>query len=215
MKILSNILYAGIVINEVAWMGSPVENVGQNNWWRLEWIELYNNGDIVELLNGWALELYRDKLDFKISLQGNIPPKGYYLIGASDKIKNIDLNYANLAGKFVNSGQRVVLKNSAGQIVDEIDARSSWPAGDNETKRTLERVPSGFQTSAEIGGTPRAPNSAGIQLQQIRNSNIEIRNKSQILNSKFELLNSPVIPACALAGVSAAVLLLVRRRMRR
>ena len=120
----------GIVINEIAWMGSMVEGVDPKQNWRYEWLELYNNADTVGMLDGWMLELYRDKLDFRISLQGTIEAKGYFLIGASDKIQGLDLNYKNLGGKFNNSGQRVLLKNSAGEIVDEVDATKGWPAGD-------------------------------------------------------------------------------------
>lgn len=200
-----------VVINEVAWMGTSVAGVEQNNWWRYEWVELYNNGDIVELLNGWTLELYRDTLDFRIPLEGAINPRGYFLVGASDKILNLDLNYTNLAGKFVNSGQKIVLKNRAGEIVDEIDARSGWPAGDNETKRTLERVQKGFQTSADVGGTPRGRNSSGFQKEKPPTSYGD-RNIKLIDSNPF---NSPVVPAFLLAGVSALVMVVLRRRFQK
>lgn len=159
-----------VVINEIAWMGSSVEGVEQNQWWRYEWLELHNPLDVPVGLDGWTVELSRDKPDFKVSLKGSIDPKGYFLAGASDKISNVDLNYKNLAGEFVNSGQKVVLKNNTGEIIDEVDATKGWPAGDNETKRTMERVagsdPATWQTSENPGGTPKAQNSTGFPVQQ-------------------------------------------------
>jgi len=147
-----------VIINEIAWMGM-IEN------WRHEWIELYNNTDQNISLDGWKMELYRDDLDFTIELSGNI--EDYFLIVSSDIIfANYDFNYSNLGGKFNNSGQRIVLKNNQGVIVDEIDCFSSgegWLAGDNDTKQTMEKIDKGWQTSQEAGGTPKAQNSSGSQ----------------------------------------------------
>lgn len=149
----------GVVINEIAWMGSEVPNIDQKQWWRYEWLELYNptNEDIS--LNGWKIEMSRDTLDFSIPLSGIIPPLGYVLVASSDKIPNADISYQNFSGKFTNSGQRILLKDNTGKIVDDIDARTGWPAGDNESKSTMERTTQGWQTSFVAGGTPRARNS--------------------------------------------------------
>jgi hypothetical protein len=40
------------------------------------------------------------------------------------------MSYPNLSGKFANSGQRVVLKDQSGAIIDELEATLSWFAGD-------------------------------------------------------------------------------------
>jgi len=148
-----------VVINEIAWMGTS-EN------WRYEWIELYNNTDQNTSLDSWKIELCRDDLDFTIELLGTI--EDYFLIVASDAIfANYDFNYSNLGGKFNNSGQKIVLKNSQEGIVDEIDCFSSgegWFAGDNSTKQTMERTTDGWQTSLNPGGTPKALNSSGEEI---------------------------------------------------
>ena len=34
---------AQVVINEIAWMGTPVEGVDTKQYWRYEWVELYNS----------------------------------------------------------------------------------------------------------------------------------------------------------------------------
>jgi hypothetical protein len=187
-----------IVINEIAWMGAPVPGIEEKQWWRYEWLELYNNADAVGMLDGWTIGLYRgSELYFQIPLSGTVASHGYFLIGASDKISGVDINYSNLGGKFLNTGQKIVLSNAVGAVVDEVDAtlgRSgseessgsmSWPAGDNKTKRTMERVggvsetealTGAWQTSKEPGGTPKAPNSAGVvQLSSVKDSLTELR----------------------------------------
>jgi hypothetical protein len=225
---------AQVAINEIAWMGSAVGGVDPKQNWRYEWVELYNNGDIVELLNGWALELYRDKLDFRIPLKGAIEPSGYFLIGASEKIQGLDFNYKNLAGKFNNSGQRVVLKNTLGEVIDEVDATKGWPAGDNKTKRTMERragtglaLQEKWQTSASSGGTPKAQNSKGfaknleweysddrsyIPTLPQETKKDPVRSSPQ---NSTSVINGTTLSALAFAlGSSVAVVLLRRRLLR-
>lgn len=220
-----------VLINEVAWMGTPVENVEEKNWWRYEWLELFNNTDTVIALDGWALELYRDKLDFTLSLQGTIVPNGYYVAGASEKILNLDLNYKNLGGKLNNSRQRIVLKNTVGEIVDEVDARTGWPAGDNKTKQTMERVGQDWQTSQEPGGTPKAPNSEGIaegfagtqtklsvtkeevKLSETKDGTEKDLSRSSSFQSRVPIVNPITLLAGVLALGFSGVLLLVRRSL--
>jgi len=166
--ILPSLASAQVVINEIAWMGTPVEGVDAKQWWRYEWIELFNSGEKIALLQGWRIELYSgENLDFTIVLFGNVPANGYFLIGASDKIPGVDVNYASLAGKLKNPGQRVVLRNAAGNVVEEIDAGGGWFAGDNDSKLTMERRfpdrdsadPENWGSSRITGGTPKNQNS--------------------------------------------------------
>ena len=85
--------------------------------WRYEWLELQNTKESSITLDGWSIELYRqDELYFTIPLVGSIPANGYFLIGASDKIPDVDVNYKNLSGKLVNSGMKVVLKSNAASL---------------------------------------------------------------------------------------------------
>ncbi|PJB09320.1 hypothetical protein CO121_00545 [bacterium (Candidatus Gribaldobacteria) CG_4_9_14_3_um_filter_36_15] len=160
--------FLDIIVNEIAWMGVEVEGVESKNWWRYEWLELYNNTNQSISLDGWKIELYRTSLDWGLELKENIPAQSYFLIVASDKIfLNYDLNYSNLGGKLNNSGQKVVLKDAAGTIIDEIDCSSGWFVGDNKTKQTMERKnpqlegsdPNNWQTSQNVRGTPKAKNS--------------------------------------------------------
>ncbi len=159
-----------VVINEIAWTGTQVEGVESKNWWRYEWLELYNNTSQVIPLAGWQLELWRTSLDWSLELKGTILPQSYFLIVSSDKIfPNFDLNYANLDGKFVNSGEQVILKDAEGNTIDSLDCFSfgKWFAGENQTKQTMERInprltgnqADNWGTSQNPGGTPKAKNS--------------------------------------------------------
>lgn len=159
-----------VVVNEVAWMGTKVEAVESKNWWRYEWLELYNNSSSPISLNNWEIQLHREKLDWASKLSGTIQPNSYFLIVSSDKIfTNYDLNYSNLTGKFNNGGQKITLKDSEGSTIDSVDCFSSgkWFAGDNLTKQTMERISPlsdgsdsvNWGSSYNQGGTPRIKNS--------------------------------------------------------
>ena len=231
-----------IVINEIAWMGTPVSGVEEKQWWRYEWLELYNSADTVGMLDGWNVELYRgDELYFKIPLGETIPPHGYFLVGALDKIPGVDVNYSNLGGKFLNTGQKVVLSNALGTVIDEIDATLGWHGGDNKTKQTMERVAGSdpttvWQTSADSGGTPKAPNSAGVAKEPVKlrqakeflslSKDEQIQTEKDLAGSSRVELNSvkdfqsrvPIVnPITLLAGLLAlgfsGALLLVKRSL--
>ena len=156
-----------VTMNEIAWMGTPVEGVDARQWWRYEWIELHNISDAAVRLDGWRIEFFREKLDSSIVLYGSIAPQGYFLVGASEKIPGVDVNYASLAGKFANTGQRVVLKDARGEIVEDVDAREGWFGGDNDTKLTMERRftdrpasdAENWGSSQNAGGTPKSQNT--------------------------------------------------------
>lgn len=159
---------AQVLVNEIAWMGGPAPGVDPAQEWRYEWIELYNSSDSPISLQGWSIELYRAELDFHIALSGTIFPKGYALVGASEKIPGVTVNYQNLGAKLHNAGQRVLLRDATGVVVEELDARDDgWFAGNNEEKRSMERRfpersandPQNWGASTPIGGTPKAENS--------------------------------------------------------
>ncbi len=163
-----------IVISEIAWMGTKIEGIESRDWWRYEWLELYNNTSQAIPLEGWKIELYQAELDWALELEGKIPSEDFFLIVSSDKItSDFNLNYSNLGGKFKNSGQKAVLKDSSGNIVDYLDCFSygEWFAGINETKETMERknpLLSGndlenWADSQNPGGTPKSQNSKYLQ----------------------------------------------------
>ena len=160
-------------------------------------------------------------------MKGTVGTKGYFLIGASDKIPHSDVNYANLAGKFVNSGQRVILKDSKGLIIEEMDARNGWFGGDNSSKQSMERWnpltsandPENWRTSLEIGGTPKAENSIfGKEKSEFEKKGIDATSQEQLKNSLLgpstDIINRTTGIAFLIALLSALLILLLKHYLR-
>ena len=222
-------VFAQVVINEIAWMGIPIDGVDEKQWWRYEFLELYNAGDQDVSLQGWKVGLYSGEiLEFTILLYGVLPAKEYFLVGASDKILGLNVNYASLSGKFKNSGQRVVLKNSAGLAIEELDAQKGWFAGDNDLKLTMERRfldrpvsdPENWGSSQNAGGTPKAQNSvfgkeAFLKLDSIQQQYDPTKKDSPWSSFVQTITNAVFMRAFLVALLSVAGVLLLRRYLLR
>lgn len=147
-----------VVINEIAWMGT--ENSAND-----EWIEIYNNSSLNQNLDGWQL-ITEDKT-LVVNLEGNLEKGDFFIIERTDDqtlpgIK-ADLIYK---GSLNNKGESLRLISKDGELIDEVNCSSGWFAGENDTKRTMERkgpLVSGndsqnWQTSQSSGGTPKVKN---------------------------------------------------------
>jgi len=223
--------FSPVVINEIAWMGSSsVDGIDANQHWRYEWLELRSTVERSTVLDGWSIELYqpstakatedKGELYFTIPVFGSISASGYFLIGASDKIPNADVDYANLGGKLLNTGMMVMLKDELGNVIDEVDAREGWQAGGNETKRTMERKegsdPPLWHTSAMFGGTPKAKNSEGLKELVLNLSSFET--KKDLMGSSqdsLHIFNGTTLLAVLLALGSSVGILGLRRYLAR
>ncbi len=174
-----------IVINEIAWMGtkgSPQD----------EWIELFNRANYDIDLNGWVLKSDDNSPEIifvegdeknKTTVNSVISAKGYYLlerISENDEPDDVTSVPADWFGSFSyglkDSGEALELRDNANNLIDSVD---KWYAGDNEGKKTMERinpdrpgtepknwktyVGTGSQTTDSKGnsifGTPKAQNS--------------------------------------------------------
>lgn len=142
---------SAIVINEIAWMGTEIQ-------WQNEWLELYNPENKEINLSGWILKA-KDGSPF-IELEGVIKPKSYFLLERTDDstVENIKADQIYKGG-LKNSGEHILLLNSKGELVDEIDCSLGWLAGNNDTKRTMEKNKDSWRTSFVQSGTPKAQNS--------------------------------------------------------
>lgn len=144
-----------VFINEIAWMGSPPKT-GETNTQASnnEWIELHNVSDSSISLNGWILTAEDGTPN--ISLSGNIAASSFFLLErtSDDTVAGIAADQI-YTGALSNSGERLILKNSSGAVIDEVNASSGWLAGDNETKATMQKSGSIWITAT---GTPRAIN---------------------------------------------------------
>lgn len=143
----------GVIINEVAWMGSTAS-------YSDEWIELKNiTGQDIDL-SGWQLQNKNQKIKISFSENEILPAGGFYLLertdddsapqAAADKIYK---------GTLANKEEAIYLFDGACRLADAVLAGAKWPAGDNASKKTMFRLPDfRWQTSALAGGTPRAQN---------------------------------------------------------
>lgn len=166
---LSFALAQPVVINEIAWMGSPLEKIDQKSWWQYEWLELYNGTSQNVNISGWQIENAGRSQQSLQLLEAEIPALGYFLIckksflgcDIQDPAFSLKDNY--------QENNELILKDNRGIIIDQTPKASkpAWPAGEKETKKTMERkidqadgaTEQSWQTSAFIGGTPKKPNS--------------------------------------------------------
>lgn len=124
------VTFGQIRINEIAWMGTTESA-------NAEWIELFNESDSEVVLDGWKIVAYDGSP--KINLVGSIGPGEYYLLERTNDntIANV-LADTIYSGSLGNSGEHLQLINNTGEIVEDLDFSSSWPAGDNATKFTMQ-----------------------------------------------------------------------------
>lgn len=145
-----------VIINEVAWMGDL--NSANN-----EWIELKNISNEEINLNGWQLQDKNQQISIVFDEKDVILSNQLYLLKrAGDSIiLNVEPD-KNYTGTLSNQNESLYLFDENCQLQDEVSADSNWPAGDNSSKRTMERKYNfNWQSSLNPQGTPKAENSSG------------------------------------------------------
>lgn len=145
-----------IIINEVAWMG----NTNSSND---EWIELKNISNQTIDLSNWQLLDQGGQIKIVFPVGVKINTNQILLLERSndETVPNIsaDLIYV---GSLANQNEGLRLFDNNCQLQDEVFAQPDWPAGDNISKRTMERKADlTWQTSSIINGTPKQENSTG------------------------------------------------------
>lgn len=148
--VLSRSVYAAVVINEIAWMGT-INSVND------EWIELYNNGTETVNLDGWVLTATDGSPN--ISLSGTISAGGYALLERTDDnvipgVKAVVI----YSGALSNTGEYLKLKDNKDIVVDEIDGRGkdTWIKGNADSKQTMQRSNSSWITAVPTPGAVNA-----------------------------------------------------------
>ncbi|MDP3953507.1 MAG: lamin tail domain-containing protein [bacterium] len=152
-----------VFINEVAWMGgSTAEGLSHFD----EWIELKNVSGEEISVTGWQLKDVGG--DIEVIFPGGVllAPSEFLLLERTDddSVPGVvaDVIYT---GSLANNSESLRLFNQDCVLIDEALANPDWLAGDNASKRTMERsADSGWHTfdgepTNGIYGTPRAPNS--------------------------------------------------------
>ena len=147
--------HSPIIINEIAWMGTKDK---PND----EWIELKNLSESTSSMAGWELINENRKIKAVMRSGAKIAPGGFYLLerGSEDFLQGIRAD-TFFIGSLKNSGDSFRLFDKGCGLVDQVMASSGWPAGDDATRKTMERDSMDFSwhTSSVIGGTPKAENT--------------------------------------------------------
>jgi hypothetical protein len=114
-----------IVINEVAWGGTPADGTSG------QWIELHNPDTTNPVdITGW--HLLTNNAD--IVLSGSIPADGYFLLSTrSDVFTGLAVNQT-FSPPLALTGEALRLYNSTGVLIDTANGNDgSWPAGSGLT----------------------------------------------------------------------------------
>ena len=116
----SFIFSQSIVVNEV--MSSNSKTIYDEDGDTPDWIEFYNSGTVQVNLKGYYLS--DDSLNITKWQFGNIAvnPGQYLVVFASDKDTLIDYWHTNF--KISSSGEKILLSDSNGSIVDQVDVPS-------------------------------------------------------------------------------------------
>src|ERR1035437_9515961 len=173
-----------VIINEITWMGT--KNSAND-----EWIELKNISTSTASMAGWELVNQSEKIKVVFKSGAKIPEDDFYLLerGSADFLTGIKAE-AFFTGSLKNNGDSFRLFDKDCGLVDEIISSSSWPAGDNASRKTMERDSKtlSWHTSAIVGGTPKAENSQNGQGSMIND-------QGKAPNSKLQVPNNFQIPS--------------------
>ncbi|TSC67263.1 MAG: parallel beta-helix repeat-containing protein, partial [Parcubacteria group bacterium Gr01-1014_72] len=157
-----------IVINEIAWNGSPASPSD-------EWIELHNRTGSDIPLDGWTL--YADDFSPYLPLSGSIPAQGFYLIERKNSSDSDEATQSPVIGipadlwtsfgvGLKNSGERLLLvrarAGTATTTVDEVPQCVRWCGyGDDPSRAfSMERI---------------SPRRAGTDLENWRSGSVHVR----------------------------------------
>lgn len=148
-----------IRINEI--VSNPAE--GEN-----EWVELYNLSPVNANLSGWVLE---DGVGVVATIDQTIAASGYLVIELS-------------SSKLNNGGDIVVLKNSAGESIDQI-AYGTWDDGnvsDNESApakgESLSFIDNAFHISTPTKGAANQASTAEPSSESAQNITAPLSSRS-------------------------------------
>ncbi|MBI5148012.1 MAG: lamin tail domain-containing protein, partial [Parcubacteria group bacterium] len=155
-----------VLINEVAWMGGSGD-FGLTS--TDEWIELKNVSGAEIDVGNWQLIDKTEQIKINLGLLRTTKLKAgeFVLLERTDdgSAPNVpaDLIYSNSLN---NGDEGLRLFDDQCGLIDEVMANPDWPAGDNEAKKTMERLSDlswhTYNGAAQnnVFGTPKKENSA-------------------------------------------------------
>ena len=149
--------YFPIVFSEIAWMGSTDSSSD-------EWIEIKNITSSNVSVSGWSIKNNDASITIVFDDVGiNFLHPGEIILFErtdDDSVPHIKSD-GIYKGSLRNSGDNIFLFDSNCRLIDAIIASDKWPAGDNISKKTMERDLETLEwyTSSRIHGTPKGINS--------------------------------------------------------
>ncbi|MDD3067199.1 MAG: lamin tail domain-containing protein, partial [Candidatus Gracilibacteria bacterium] len=179
-----------VVINEIAWMGTPSDD---ND----EWIELYNTTNEDIDLNGWSLKSADGIPSIEFTNGEVIKANDYFLLERTDdtavSVKANKIYTGALSNS--NPAEYLILRNSEGVLIDEVNASGGWFAGSNtpNPRISMERInPNVSGSEASNWG-----NNNGIITNGLDKNNISLSATPLAQNSIYEEgdITSPVTTA--------------------
>lgn len=131
-------LHLGILFSEIAWMGDVS---GSDH----EWIELRNITNTPFTISGWQIMDAKKQVQISIRKNTTVEPNGFYVLRRGEEYE----------GALGNEDEKLQLFDANCNLIDEVSANPKWPAGENDSKKTMERSSAtlAWYTSSIIGGT--------------------------------------------------------------
>lgn len=158
---LSALADSYVVFNELHY--HPASNEASQ-----EWVELYNQNSVDVDLSGWRLA---GGVDFIFPGGTTLKAGGYLVVAASPSnlaVLGIPGVLGPFDGRLSNQGERLELRDNAGRLMDVLryGIDGDWPVAPDGAGPTLAKRgpnlstgrPESWTASAEMGGTPGAPN---------------------------------------------------------
>jgi len=140
--------HSPVIFNEVAWMGA---STGATH----EWLELRNISGKPVNVSGWQVVNENERLHFTFPQASSLDSRFAVLArSAANDALGLGTKFV-FTGSLRNSKEGLRLYDNNCHLVDEIPVSSSWVAGNNSTKQTMERADGlTWKSSANPGGTP-------------------------------------------------------------
>lgn len=183
-----------IIFNEIAWMGSS--NSSNDEWFELKNISGGDNG-----LSGYQILSQDGDMEIVFDEKDKILGNDFYLLERTDDNSTNELADKIYVGSLANYSEGIRLFDNDCNLLDEAIANPGWPAGDNSTKKTMERRNNlSWQTSSVKDGTPKKENSVGEITVSSKNTNdSRLESSSSSVNnlsatsSPSESFSAPVV----------------------
>lgn len=142
-------LNAQIVINEIHYDPDVKTEL-------VEFVELHNSSGAAVNVGGWSLS---DAVDFTLPAGTIIGAGGFAVVTENTNAFRLKFGFVAFGpwvGKLNSSGERIALRNAAGQVVDEVDYQLGfpWPTVGEAPGNSIELIHPGLDN--DLGGSWRA-----------------------------------------------------------